>query len=176
MCGCYGTVASRKNTNKCGQDLLGGVALYNVAVPALARDVDALVGAFLNPGCHHPCSAEDKSTVASAPTPGIDTPQSWMLRVACACRVVRSRSCAAHLRCALNPKPRTLHLIACCLCLQGREVQELRSRLTAADSVNRILARQEREALDQAQAAVAEAQRARNALTPATFEIRCVHV
>lgn len=60
------------------------------------------------------------------------------------------------------------------LVLQGREVQELCSRLTAADSANRILARQEREALDQAQAAVAEAQRARDALTPATIEIRWV--
>lgn len=55
-------------------------------------------------------------------------------------------------------------------------MQELRSRLTAADSANRILARQEREAYEQAQAARAEAQRARDTLTPAAVEIRCTHV
>lgn len=64
--------------------------------------------------------------------------------------------------------------MVCCHVLQAREVQELRSRLTAADSANLILARQEREAYEQAQAARAEAQRARDALTPANVQIRCV--
>lgn len=57
--------------------------------------------------------------------------------------------------------------------LQTRDLQELRHRLTAADSANLILARQEREAAEQAQAARAEATRARDALAPATIEIRC---
>lgn len=65
-------------------------------------------------------------------------------------------------------------LVISCHCLQAHEVQELRSRLTAADSTNLILARQEREAYEQAQAARAEAQRARDALTPANVQIRCV--
>lgn len=57
---------------------------------------------------------------------------------------------------------------------QERKVRELELRVMAQDSANRILARQEREAVEAADRAREAARVAREALAPATTEIRCV--
>jgi hypothetical protein len=58
------------------------------------------------------------------------------------------------------------------MCVQARDLQELQNRFNAAEGANLMLARSQGESLRLAEAARAEAARARDALAPATAEIR----
>lgn len=60
----------------------------------------------------------------------------------------------------------------CVVCVQARDLQELQNRFNAAEGANLMLARSQGESLRLAEAARAEAARARDALAPATAEIR----
>jgi hypothetical protein len=62
-------------------------------------------------------------------------------------------------------------MVVCCVCAQARDLQELQNRFNAAEGANLMLARSQGESLRLADAARAEAARARDALAPATAEI-----